>query len=169
MKSRIFMYLFIFTLLLVLFQFINSKSIIEDYDKNLKTAENRVEAYQDSIAMLRDDLLEFKQFDLRYSDDAISFFQDNGINSEKLMPVVTDALLSMNMQKGNDHPLIPYPGGNGNRMLLNSVKFLNHKWLIADFSDGTLWGEILVGYSIDDNNDIKFKEIETLLYPYQSY
>jgi hypothetical protein len=169
MKNRIFMYLFIFTLLLVLFQFINSKRIIEDYDKNLKTAESRVEVYSDSLSMLKNKISDLSQFDLNYSDDAISFFQDNGINAEKLMPVVKEALLSMNMQKGEEHPLIPYPGGNGNRMLLNSVKFLNHKWLIADFSDGTLWGEILIGYSIDDNNDIKFKEIETLLYPYQRY
>ncbi len=33
MKQRLFMYLFIFTLLLVIFQFVNSKNIIESYDE----------------------------------------------------------------------------------------------------------------------------------------
>ena len=43
MKNRIFMYLFIFTLLLVIFQFMNSKRIIEDYHKGkIKVIESEI-------------------------------------------------------------------------------------------------------------------------------
>ena len=36
----------------------------------------------------------------------------------------------------------------GRKFLINKVKLLNHKWVIADFSDGTDWGEIWSLYSI---------------------
>ena len=70
MKSRIFMYLFIFTLLLVLFQFMNSKSIVEDYDKKLSKLEERDESYKDSIISLKDDNFELSRFSLEFNDDA---------------------------------------------------------------------------------------------------
>jgi hypothetical protein len=47
----------------------------------------------------------------------------------------------------------------------NKVKVLNHKWVIADFSDGTYWGEVLLGYKISEADQIEFKVIDQLLYP----
>ena len=64
MKGKVFMYLFLFTLLLVLFMFVNSKSIIESYEKKLIKAENRVEVYKDSLAVLSDENLELLYFNL---------------------------------------------------------------------------------------------------------
>ena len=38
MKSKIFMYLFIFTVLLVIFQYANSKHILESYEVDINKA-----------------------------------------------------------------------------------------------------------------------------------
>ncbi len=165
MKNRIFMYLFIFTLLLVVFQFMNSKKIIEDYDKNLLRAEADVEVYKDSISSLATQLDDFSTFNLSKSQDALNYFDRDGVDGIRLEPVVKDALYSMNEYDGTDHPLIPYAGTGGKKLVFNTIRLLNHKWIIADFSDGTVWGEMLISYSLDKNDDLRFKALDQLLYP----
>ena len=63
----------------------------------------------------------------------------------------------------NKNLIIPYDDMNG-KFLINQVKVLNHKWIIANFSDGTLWGELLIKYSIDESG-INFKTNEHFIYP----
>lgn len=163
MKSRIFMYLFIFSILLVLFQYMNSKSIIEDYDKKLTKAEARVNAYKDSLLGSMDENFELKRFSLEFNDDAMSYFEDQGYKISELVPFIKDELHNLNVYEGDDHPLVPYASMTGNKILINSVRLLNYKWLIADFSDGKYWGEMLVNYEIVDQN-LKFKLLDYLLY-----
>jgi len=164
MKSRIFMYLFIFTLLLVLFQFMNSKSIVEDYDKKLSKLEERDESYKDSIISLKDDNFELSRFSLEFNDDAMSYFEDQGYKISELVPFIKDELYKLNVYEGDDHPLVPYASMTGNKMMINSIRLLNHKWIIADFSDGKYWGEMLVTYEIVDNKELKFRLLDYLLY-----
>lgn len=169
MKNRIFMYLFIFTLLLVLFQFVNSKSIIEDYDKNLKEADARVEKYVDSIEIMEDKMLDLAHFNLINNEDGITYWENRGVDAIKLAPVVKDALYSMNTYQGEEHPLIPYVGNSDKKMIFNTVKILNHKWIIADFTDGTIWGESLISYDLDEEKNIKFEIIKSFIYPIEQY
>jgi hypothetical protein len=49
--------------------------------------------------------------------------------------------------------------------LINKVKVLNHQWIVADFSDGTYWGEIFLTYQINKNGALKFELKEHFLYP----
>ena len=76
---------------------------------------------------------------------------------------VESAVYDLNVKKGNN-PLIPYAGMYG-RFFFNKVKVLNHKWLVADFSDGTHWGEVLVDYTVTAEDTITFNTIAHLLYP----
>jgi len=164
MKSRIFMYLFIFALLLVLFQFMNSKHIVEDYDKKIDRLELKEKAYQDSIETLTDENFELKRFSLEFNDDAMSYFEDQGYKISELVPFIKDELYKLNDYKGDDHPLVPYASMTGNKMMINNIRLLNHKWIIANFSDGKYWGEMLVTYEIVDRQNLKFKLLDYLLY-----
>jgi len=141
----------------------NSKSIIEDYDKKLTKAEARVEVYKDSLKASIDEIFELKRFSLEFNDDAMSYFEDQGYEISELVPFIKDELHNLNVYEGDDHPLVPYASMTGNKMLINSVRLLNYKWLIADFSDGKYWGEMLVNYEILDQN-LKFKLLDYLLY-----
>ena len=49
-------------------------------------------------------------------------------------------------------------------MLIDQVKLLNHKWIIASFTDGTYWGEMLLTYEVIDKKELKFKVVESTLY-----
>jgi len=42
---------------------------------------------------------------------------------------------------------------------------LNHKWVIADFSDGKRWGELILLYSIDKEGNITFETLQSVIYP----
>ncbi len=159
------MYLFVFTALLVLFQYVNSKRIFEDIDKKLKTSESQLKKYKDSVAVLRNDILEVSHFNLDRNEDAISYFEDEGYKIDELMPFIKDELYKLNEVKG-EHPLVPYAASEGRKMLINTVKMLNHKWIIADFSDGEYWGEIFLTYEITDKKQLKFNLVEYFLYPF---
>ncbi|WP_298345877.1 hydrolase [uncultured Algibacter sp.] len=164
MKQRIFMYLFVFAALLVLFQYVNSKRIFEDVDKKLDIANTQLQKYKDSVAVLQNDFLEVSHFNLDRNEDAISYFENDGYNIDELIPFIKDELYKLNVVKG-EHPIIPYASSEGRKMLINTVKMLNHKWIIADFSDGEFWGEIFLTYEITQDKQLRFTLAESFLYP----
>jgi hypothetical protein len=59
-----------------------------------------------------------------------------------LIPYVEKLLDFNSNPKGN-----PYVGQDKigeNKFIINKVKILNHRWIIADFSDGNIWGEVFL-------------------------
>ncbi|WP_299779476.1 hydrolase [uncultured Formosa sp.] len=163
MKQRIFMYLFIFSLLLILFQYVNAKNVFEDDIRTIEKSNAKVETLTDSIAVLHDKIFELSHFNIDQNEDAITYFENKGLDVEALVPFIKDEIYSNNVRGGN--PLIPYAANEGKTMLINSIKILNHKWLIADFSDGIFWGELLVKYEVINQNEVTFNVIDSLLYP----
>ncbi|APY12428.1 hydrolase [Seonamhaeicola sp. S2-3] len=164
MKQRIFIYLFIFSILLVLFQYVNSKRVFEDLNKKLIKKEAKLKTYKDSLDVLEDAFLEVSHFNLDRNEDAISYFERDGYKIDELIPFIKDELYKLNEVK-REHPLIPYGSSEGRKMMINTVKMLNHKWIIADFSDGEFWGEIFLTYEITKDKELKFNMVESFLYP----
>lgn len=164
MKQRIFMYLFVFSLLLALFIYVNAKRMIEVESKKNTTLNVELKKYKDSVAKLQDEVMDLSHFNLERNEDAISYFEDKGYNVDELIPLIKDELYKLNEAKG-EHPMIPFASSEGRRMMINTVKLLNHKWIVADFSDGEFWGELFLTYEITDANELKFNLIESFLYP----
>ena len=162
MKNRIFMYLFIFSVLLLLFQFINSKKIFDNSNQKVASSKEQLQKYQDSILGLKDDIHNLSQFSFDYNDYSYDYFLNQGYNVEKLMVTVKDALYAQNEYEGDDHPLVPYASTTNTRIIINSIRVLNHKWIIADFTDGQLWGEMLVVYSLNEKGELNFRVAESL-------
>ncbi|MCK0109652.1 hydrolase [Flavobacteriaceae bacterium S0825] len=168
MKSKIYLYLFVFTLLLVLFMYVNSKSILEKYEKDITTAKERIEIYKDSLTVLQDENYDLMYFNLEHNEDAITYFEKEGIDVTTLIPFLKDELYKLNEAKG-EHPLVPYVAMTNGKMMINNIKFLNHKWIIADFSDGKYWGELFLTYEITKDKQLTYRLVEHFLYPPQSY
>ena len=80
---------------------------------------------------------------------------------EEIIQRVKDKIYDSNAVKG-ENPLVPY-SGNDRKFLINKVKILNHKWAIADFSDGTDWGELWLRYEVEEN-DIRLVVLDQLIY-----
>ncbi|MEP5256475.1 hydrolase [Winogradskyella rapida] len=165
MKSKILMYLFIFSVLLLLFQYVNSKNIIDKYETDIVKVKAKVVEKDKEIDALEDKNFELSYFNIEGNEDALSYFEALGYDTEALIPAIVEGLYNTNDYEGEEHPLVPYVSMTDSKLLINKVRILNHKWIIANFTDGKHWGEILVSYSIDENNDLKYKLVEYLMYP----
>ena len=165
MKSKIFMYLFIFASLLIVFQYVNSKNVFEADKAQLDGYVKKVEKYKDSLKVVEDKAFELSEFTLDYSDEALNYIEKNGYTSEQLITLIEDSLYELNLKK-EENPLIPYaamsPGG---KMIINAIRVLNHKWIICNFNDGEYWGELFLEYEIGDNRELTFKVVDSFLYP----
>jgi len=123
------MYLFVFTALFVLFQYVTAKRIYEDLNKKLEFSKAQAETFKDSVAVLQDELLEVSHFNLYRNEDAITYFENDGYKVDELIPFIKDELYKLNEVKG-EHPIIPYASSEGRKMLINTVKMLkNQLWL----------------------------------------
>ncbi|MEP1488258.1 MAG: hydrolase [Algibacter sp.] len=165
MKQKVFMYLFIFSMLLVLFQYVSAKRIFEDQDIKLTNYREKLKTFKDSISTLNDDMANQSHFNLDRNEDAISYFESDGLDVSTLIPFIKDELYKLNTVKGQ-HPIVPYASGEDRQMMINTVKLLNHKWIIADFSDGEYWGEVFLTYEITEDKKLKFNLVESFLYPF---
>ncbi len=48
MKGKLYLYLFVFSLLVNVFQYVNSKGIIDKYEKDIKKFKSKIEVLQNS-------------------------------------------------------------------------------------------------------------------------
>ena len=166
MKGKIFLYLFIFALLFILFQVMNAKKLRTAYDAKIESLEKKVERKEmekDSLINLTMDLT---YFTLDSDDEAISYFEMLGYDAKKLSLTISDQLISQN-KAGKDNPIVPFDGMEGN-MAINKVRLLNHKWIIADFTDGVYWGQLFIVYDVKEGGSVDFEVERSFLYPKQS-
>ena len=160
MKSRIFIYLFIFASLLALYLFVSSNTMLENKDLKIQNLESEVSVLQDSVQKLQLQVFDMQYFSLQNNDDALSYYDHLGLDNPS--GYISDKLLETNEQKG-DNPLVPYEGMESD-FKINKIKILNHQWIIADFSDGKFWGELLLKYELKDNMSVDFTMMDHLLY-----
>nr|WP_321223917.1 hydrolase [uncultured Psychroserpens sp.] len=120
---------------------------------------------KDSIQFLEDDkTTNLYTFRFDTNDDAMTYWENQGYRIAEFVPFIKDELMNLNIYDTDDHPLVPYASMTDNKMLIDQVRMLNHKWIIASFTDGTYWGEMLLAYDIEDKKNLKFKVIESILY-----
>ncbi|MFT4831030.1 MAG: hypothetical protein ACI815_000669 [Psychroserpens sp.] len=160
MKSKIFLYLFIFAALIALYQFVSANNMVKDKNGKIENFEMDIKQMQDSIQKLNLKVLDVQYFNLDNNDDALAYYDH--LKLDQPSRYIEDKLLETNEQKG-DNPLVPYEGMEGD-FKINKIKTLNHKWIIADFSDGQFWGEVLLKYELKDDLSVDFTLLDHLLY-----
>ncbi|MBD1261723.1 hydrolase [Maribacter polysiphoniae] len=160
MKNKLFLYLFVFTALICLFLFVSNGNMQKAKDAKLAKLENTVTALEDSLQDSQLKVLDMQYFSLENNDDALAYYDH--LELEDPSRYIADKLLETNESKG-DNPLIPYEGMESD-FKLNKIKILNHKWIVADFSDGKYWGELLIKYELKDDMGVDFTLIDHLLY-----
>ena len=170
MKRTLFMYLFLFTLLFVIFQYMNEKKIFEKQENKIEKQRNIISNLKNELLILKDSLevlsnenLSCNYFTLQGNENAMSYVEKLGFESLEIESQVSEYMYDQNLVKEKNY-LIPYEGMNG-KMKINKIKFLNHKWIIADFTDGRYWGEMILEYYVTKKNKIELNQISSLLYP----
>ncbi|MGB3342352.1 MAG: hypothetical protein WBA61_00435 [Aequorivita sp.] len=163
MRSKIFLYLFLFTLLLVIFQYMNEKKIFEAQETKIENLQIKIEKANDSIEQLNNKVADLNYFTLQGNDNAMTYLENLGFDAKAVENLIADEIYEQNTVKGNN-PLVPFDGIEGD-MKINKLRFLNHKWLLADFTDGVYWGEMILEYSINENKDIVLHNTASFIYP----
>ena len=159
MKTKIFIYLFAFTALILVFQLVNSSKVVKYQAEIIAEKVARIDTLKVSLENISSKYDDDVYFSLDQNDEAKAFYPDN--DPAEIIQWVKDKIYESNTAKG-DNPLVIY-SVDSRKFLINKIKVLNHKWVIADFSDGTDWGEILIEYSII-GEEVKLNVLDQLLY-----
>lgn len=164
MKRSFLLYAFILLVLINVFtySFLNNEVKFEQ-----NRFEKTTKKLRDSLNSVTTKLNDANYFSLEKNENAQNYFDsaiaNKIISYEKLIPIVTEKLLDYNANpKGN-----PYVGQDqigANKFVINKVKILNHRWIIADYSDGKIWGEVLLKYFVNEDESISFEVMQSLLY-----
>ena len=168
MKRAIFMYLFFFAILFVIFQYMNEKKIFGKQENKIESQRNKINKLKDQVKVITDSLESLSNvdyFSLQGNENAISYIESLGFEALEIETFVSDYIYDQNLKKGNNQ-LVPYEGINGD-MKINKLKFLNHKWILADYTDGRYWGEMVLEYYVTKDRKIELKQISSLMYPIQ--
>ena len=161
--KNVILYALIFSLLFNVFQYINSTKILEAKDKEVVKVKDRLKISRDSVATLAN----ANYFALESDQDAQEYFYSNGLDYQKIAIKVKEDLITLNEYK-NGNKLVPYEPIDGKPFLINTSKVLNHRWIIAEFSNGDFWGQILVKYFVSEGKPTEFETVETVLYEKQT-
>lgn len=164
MKKSLFLYLFVVAFIMNVFTYMYySKRATFEETQFKKTNTN----YKVKLAEATSKLAEANYFALENNENAKNYFDSNSseksISFEKLIPFVKEKLMDLNANANGN----PYTGQDkiGNqKFIINKIKVLNHRWIIADYSDGTYWGEVLLKYFVNEDETISFETIQSILY-----
>ncbi len=160
MKSRMYLYLFVFAALIALYLFVSGDKMVKQKDIKIEKLRSEIVSLKDSVQKSQLKVLDMQYFSLENNDDALAYYEHLAIESPSRY--IADKLLETNEKKG-DNPLVPYEGMENN-FKLNKIKILNHKWIVVDFSDGKYWGELLIKYELKDDLGVDFTMLDHLLY-----
>lgn len=160
MKNKIFLYLFVFAALLALFQYVTGNNMQKALTSDVERLRTEVQGLQDSLQKAQLRVLDMQYFTLENNDDALAYYDH--LNLENPARYIEDKLLETN-EKSGDNPLVPYEGMESD-FKINKIKVLNHKWILADFSDGKYWGDLIIKYELKDDLSVDFTLLDHLLY-----
>ena len=157
--KNVIMYALIFSLLFNVFQYVNATKILEAKDKEVVKIKKHLKISRDSVSSLA----AANYFALESDEDAQEYFYSSNLDYQKIAIKVKEDLVALNENK-NGNPLVPYEPIDGKAFLINTSKTLNHRWIIAEFSNGNLWGQILLKYFVSEGKTTQFETVETVLY-----
>lgn len=163
MKKSLFLYLFIIAVLMNVFtyKYFTSKEASEQ-----KPATETADKAKDSVTPAQNNTTEADAFSLENNDRAQNYlYESYKVNNvPEFSEKVKQALLSYNdSPEGNKYTDQPKMGEQ--KYIINSIKLMNHRWIIANYSNGQIWGEVLLKYFIEENGTVSFEIMDSYLYP----
>ena len=150
MQNKILIYVLVFISLILIFLGINYPKISNLNDSNSRILKKKFDSLEDKYKLLERKLSDEIYFSLSGNQEALAYFNDIDIDS--LVTHIRDELYEKNFNKKSDI-FIPI-SNTKNKYLINKIKILNHKWIIADFSNGNRWGEMWIEYHFNENKVI---------------
>jgi hypothetical protein len=162
MKKSLTLYLLIIALLMNVFTY---KYFSTKYSSELDITKVENKKLKDSLNTVS--MPSVDGFELKNNDRAQNYLYESKVNDVSAFEEkVKQALLAFNdSPEGNKYTDQSKMGEQ--KFIINSMKILNHRWIIANYSNGKLWGEVLLKYFINEDQTISFEVLNSYLYPMQ--
>jgi hypothetical protein len=158
MKKSLFLYLFIVSVLMNVFTYKYFSSKADSEEKVLMDNNKKL---KDSLSVMENTLYDANYFALENNDRAQNYLGKYEVND--FSNKVKQALLAFNDNKeGNIYTDQNKMGEQ--KFIINKIKILNHRWIIADYSNGELWGEVLLKYFVNEDETFSFEVMSSYLY-----
>lgn len=146
MKSKLLLYLFVFSVLILLFQIVNSNRVINDQQQRLIEKEEKIQILQARFQDLKSDYEQQVFFTLR--DTPFLRKKYKTVNIDSLYQAIENKIYSLNKTPNKLNDILFKKEG---KFFIEKVKLLNDQWLIALYSNGTSKKEVLLSYALDQN------------------
>jgi hypothetical protein len=159
MQNKIIQYLLIFISLIALYLFVSDLNKTEAFTASQERLTNRMQKLKDSIAQLISDQTEHAYFSLAFNRDAQQAYLNLKPNDLQLL--LETYLLEQN-DAPNGNPLL---SSIGKGWIVNKISIVNHHWLLADFTDGSHWGDALFQYQVNNNKQARLRLLNHVMYP----
>jgi len=159
MRNKIIQYLLIFISLIALYLFVSDMNKSEAFAASQERMTNRVDTLKDSIAQLVVEQTDNAYFSLAINRDAQQAHPD--FSPEELQNILENHVLSTN-DNPNGNPLLSFLGSD---WIINKIHVVNHQWILADFTNGTQWGDALIVYQIKSNGKPRLRLLNHVMYP----
>ncbi len=159
MRKKIIQYLLIFISLIALYLFDSDLNKTEAFTASQERMTNRMDRLKDSIAQLVTDQTEHAYFSLALNRDAQQAYPNLSPNDLQLL---LEAYLIEQNDASNGNPLL---SSIGKGWIVNKISIVNHQWLLADFTNGSQWGDALFQYQVNDNKQARLRLLNHVMYP----
>ena len=156
------LYLFILSVLLNIFTYMYFTKKTKFEEDRIANFQKETKAKKDSIAALNNQVMDANYFSLEYNDNAIEYFENFDVNQPSAE--IRDEISSLN-EKPEGNPLTKYDKINDNKAIINKIKILNNRWIIADFNIGGAWGEVMIKYFKEEGKPTEYETMDTFIYP----
>jgi hypothetical protein len=164
MKHSLLLYLFILALVFNVFTYAYYSKQVDFQNSHIEKLTKKLNSKETEF---KSKLQEANYFTLENNVKAQYYFTSNpDQNSDltTLIPAINHALLKWN-NNPNGNPYTGQKKLGANKFIINKIKVINHRWVIADFSDGENWGEVLLKYFVKENNAFTFEINQSLMFP----
>jgi len=163
MKKQLYLYLFILASLICAFTYMYFTKQIAFERTNSKA---EIKSVRDSLMMISNQLEEADYFSLEHNQRSQEYFVNQ--SPQKLLPIIRESLLAYNDDpKGNIYTGQEKMGEQ--KFIISKIKILNHRWIMADYSNGELWGDVLIKYFVEEDGKITFQVMDSFLFPKEQY
>ena len=159
MKNIILIFALGFIVLIMIFISTNYIKISSSNNSTAKSLSIKIDSLKKKYRLLDKRYSDEIYFSLNDNQEALAYFSN--IEVDSIISFIRDQLYQKNFDNNTDF-FIPVSNAN-NKYLINKVKILNHKWIIADFSNGNRWGEMWIEYHFNEN-EINFYIKDYFLY-----
>ena len=141
------------------------------YSKDSEFVNQRYEKLKtksmDSITVLGGMLIDANHFTIDRNHDAQDYFDNKNtgrfIHHEIIKKMIAEKIVAENKNKSGN-PLANYPAIDGKGFEISKFQVINHRWVVADYSNGEYNGQVLLQYFVNEDESLDFEVIQSVIF-----